>query len=45
MPTASVYVGNIGLGAPYQIGEVERRGDMWKKIVAKVVETRSANRT
>ena len=33
LSAAGVYCGNIGLEAPYQLGKVERHGDIWKKIM------------
>ena len=36
-----MYCGNIGLEAPYQLGKVERHGDMWKKIASKIIETKN----
>ena len=41
MSAAGAECGSIGLEAPYQIGKVERLGDIWKKIAAKVIETRN----
>ena len=38
MSVAGVYVNMIGLEAPYQIGKVERKGDIWKKVASKVIE-------
>jgi hypothetical protein len=40
LSAAGVDCSNIGLEAPYQLGKVERHGDMWKKIAAKVIETK-----
>jgi hypothetical protein len=40
MDAAGVQVTNIGLETPYQIGKVEREGDVWKKIAKKVIEAR-----
>ena len=37
LSAAGVYCGNIGLEAPYQLGKVERHGDIWKKIMGRVV--------
>ena len=39
LSAAGVYCGSIGLEAPYQLGKVERHGDIWKKIAGKVIET------
>ena len=30
LAAAHVYISNVGLEAPYQIGKVERRGGIWK---------------
>ena len=38
---AGVYCASIGLEAPYQLGKVERHGDIWKTITAKVIENKS----
>ena len=38
LAAAGVYVGNIGLEAPYQLGKVERHGDMWKKVAGRTVQ-------
>jgi hypothetical protein len=38
LSAAGVNCSNIGLEAPYQLGKVERHGDMWKKVAAKVIE-------
>ena len=36
---------NIGLEAPYQLGKVERHGDMWKTVASKVIESKSIKGT
>ena len=41
LSAAGVYCGSTGLEAPYQLGKVERHGDIWKKIAAKVIETKN----
>ena len=41
LAAAGVHTANIGLEAPYQLGKVERHGDMWKTVASKVVESKS----
>ena len=41
LSAAGVYCASIGLEAPYQLGKVERHGDIWKTIAAKVIENKS----
>ena len=43
LSAAGVYCGSTGLEAPYQLGIVERHGSMWKKIAAKVIESREVS--
>mgnify|MGYP000190793998 FL=1 len=38
LSAAGVYCGSIGLEAPYQLGKVERHGDIWKKVAGRVVQ-------
>ena len=45
LSAAGVYCGNIGFVAPYQLGKVERHGDIWKKMMGRVVINKSVQGT
>ena len=43
MSAAGVYCGSTGLEAPYQLGKVEKHGEIWKAIAAKGIENKSVS--